>query len=253
MYDQIAYYYDLTHANLTKDIPFILKLAKEVHSPLLELGCGSGRLLLPLAEAGFSVTGIDNSEAMLERGRQKIKQHSPNVQNRITFMQADMSQFSIEGQSFGLIFVPYNTFMHLDTKTAVSTLRCVKRCLAENGRFLIDLANPFAIANTPEDQLLSLENHLIDPETGDHILHMASNKLDEEKQHLHITWIYDRSPAQGGALHRTVAQATYHYRYPHQIELLLQDTGYKLNALWGDYEQSPFNEESQRMIILAQV
>ena len=61
MYDQIAHYYDLTHADLTDDIDFILSLAQAVNGPILELGCGSGRLLLPLARAGFTVTGVDNS------------------------------------------------------------------------------------------------------------------------------------------------------------------------------------------------
>ena len=253
MYDQIAYYYDLTHADLTEDIPLVLQLAQESNRSVLELGCGSGRLLLPFAQAGITVTGIDNSEAMLSRARQKIAQQSKQTQDRITLLQADMSQFSVAQEKFGLAVVPYNTFMHLDTKTAVSTLRCVKGCLAENGRFLIDLANPFTIAETPEDQLISLENHLIDPETGDHILHMSSNKLNREQQELQITWIYDRSPAEGGSIHRTIAQATYHYRYPHQIDLLLQNGGFKLKDIWGDYDQSPFNEESQRMLVLAQI
>ncbi len=252
MYNQIADYYDLTHADLSEDIPLILQLAQVGNGSVLELGCGTGRLLLPLAAAGYAVTGIDNSEAMLQRAQAKIAQQTTAVQTQITLVQADMSHFSIADKKFGLIVVPYNTFMHLDSQTAVSTLRCVKKSLAENGRFLIDLANPFTIANTPPDQLISLENHLIDPQTGDHILHMAANKLNDQQQQLQITWIYDRSPAHGGPIQRTIAQAIYHYRYAHQIKLLLQDSGFKLNTLWGNYDQSPFNEESQRMIVLAQ-
>ncbi len=252
MYDQIAEYYDLTHAELIEDIPFILQLAQEQAGAVLELGCGSGRLLLPLAKASISITGIDNSGAMLQRARQKIALEPTAVLEKITLIQEDMSHFHIPDEMFALVVVPYNTFMHLDSKTAVSTLRCIKKCLAGNGRLLIDLANPFTIANTPEDQLISLENHIIHPQTGDHILHMASNRLDDEQQQLHITWIYDRSPANGGAVQRTIAQAIYHYRYPHQIELLLHETGFKLASLWGDYDQSPFTEDSPRLLILAQ-
>ena len=58
MYDQIAHYYDLTHADLTEDIDFILDLARQSNGPILELGCGSGRLLLPLARAGFMTVGV---------------------------------------------------------------------------------------------------------------------------------------------------------------------------------------------------
>ncbi len=141
--------------------------------------------------------------------------------------------------------------MHLDTGQATAVLHRVRACLAENGRLFIDLINPFAVANTPPDQLVSLENALTDPQTGDVILHMAANRLDSAAQILRITWIYDRSPAAGGPIHRTVAQAAYHYRYPHQMQILLQDAGFTRLEMWGDYDRSPFQEESGRFLILA--
>lgn len=236
MYDQIARFYDLTHASLTADLPFVLQLASETGSPILELGCGSGRLLLPLARAGHSVTGVDLSQVMLERARVRVAQEVSAVQQRITLHQADMTHFALpEGTQFGLVIVPYNTLLHLDTAQALATLRRMKGMLREKGRLFIDLANPVDIANTPEDALLSLENVLTDPETGELIVHLASNRLDTADQTLHITWIYDVSAANGGPVHRTVAHGTYHYRYPHQLELLLQEAGFKLLHLWGDY------------------
>ncbi len=252
MYDQIARFYDLTHASLTADLPFVLQLASETGSPILELGCGSGRLLLPLARAGHSVTGVDLSQVMLERARVRVAQEVSAVQQRITLHQADMTHFALpEGTQFGLVIVPYNTLLHLDTAQALATLRRMKGMLREKGRLFIDLANPVDIANTPEDALLSLENVLTDPETGELIVHLASNRLDTADQTLHITWIYDVSAANGGPVHRTVAHGTYHYRYPHQLELLLQEAGFKLLHLWGDYDQSPYDEDSDRLLVLA--
>jgi len=250
MYEKIVAYYDLTHADLTADIPFILKLAGEAGGPVLELGCGSGRLLRPLAQSGYSVTGVDNSPAMLARASARLAGETTAVQNRVTLIEADMTDFTVDGR-FPLVIIPYNTFMHLDTGQATAVLRRVRDCLAENGRLFIDLINPFAAANTPSDQLISLENTLTDPDSGDVILHMASNRLDSAAQILHITWIYDRSPADGGPIHRTVAQAAYHYRYPHQMQMLLQDAGFSRLEMMGDYDQSPFQEESGRFLILA--
>lgn len=250
MYEKIAAYYDLTHADLTADIPFILQLAGEVAGPVLELGCGSGRLLRPLAQSGVSVTGIDNSPAMLARARARLAEEPTAVQNRVTLIEADMTDFTVDGR-FPLVIIPYNTFMHLDTGQATAVLRRVRNCLTADGRLFIDLLNPFAVANTPEDQLISLENTLTDPETGDTILHMAANRLDSAAQILHITWIYDRSPADGGSIHRTVAQAAYYYRYPHQMQMLLQDAGFTRLEMFGEYDQSPFQEESGRFLILA--
>jgi SAM-dependent methyltransferase len=249
MYDQIAHYYDLTHADLTADIPFILQLAQQANGPVLELGCGSGRLLLPLARAGLMVTGLDHSSVMLARARTKLGQEAEVVQSRVTLVEADMTHFTLDGR-FPLILIPYNTFMHLDSAQALATLKRVKAHLVVGGRLFLDLANPFTVANTPEDHLLSLENTLTDPENGDIILHLAANHLDTLEQILHITWIYDRSPITGGHIHRTVAQSAYHYRYPHQMELLLQEAGFHHLTFLGNYDRSPFEEESQRLIVV---
>jgi SAM-dependent methyltransferase len=250
MYDQIAHYYDLIHANLVEDIPFVLKLAQQADGPVLEWGCGSGRLLLPLARAGCTVTGLDNSPAMLALAETKLAQETTAVQNRVALLEADMTRWQAE-KTYNLILIPYNTFMHLETKQALTTLKNARSALAAGGQLFIDLANPFAVANTPEDQLLSLENVLTDPKTGDLILHLAANRLETAGQTLHITWVYDRSPLGGGPVHRTVAQALYHYHYPHQMELRLQEAGFQHITFLGDYNYTPFQEQSPRLLIIA--
>ncbi len=245
MYDQIAHYYDLTHANLTEDIPFVLELAAAAGGPVLELGCGSGRLLRPLAQAGHDVTGIDNSAAMLARARAALP-------DSVSLIHADMARLALPGEPhFALVIIPYNTFLHLDGEQAAATLRGVRRVLGANGRLFIDLINPAAIANTPNDHVLTLENSFTDPATGHTVLQMAANYLDEAEQTLHITWIYDASPPAGGSIHRTIAQGVYHYLYPHQLELLLQDAGFRLLSLTGDYDQSPYTEDSPRLLMVA--
>ncbi len=255
MYDHIALYYDLTHADLTADVPFILTLAQQTKGPVLELGCGSGRLLLPLAQAGHAVTGLDTSAAMLARARQRLALAPDAVQQRVTLVTGDMTRLTtsdpVEDGRYPLILIPYNTFMHLDSGQALAALKGVQTRLAANGICFIDLANPLTVANMPEDHLLTLENTLTDPDNGDIILHQAANRVDTAAQTLHVTWVYDRSPAMGGPVHRTVAQATYHYRYPHQMELLLSEADFHHLAFFGDYDKSPFHEASERLLILA--
>jgi SAM-dependent methyltransferase len=252
MYDKIARFYDLTHASLTADIPFVLQLARQSEGAVLELGCGSGRLLLPLAQAGFQVTGVDSSMEMLARAKVRLAKEEAAVQQRVTLIKADMTSLTLPSENrFGLILIPYNTFMHLDRTQALLVLRRVRNYLVENGRLFIDLPNPLDIANISDDQLLNLENVLTDPDSGELIVHLSSNRLDSANQTLHITWIYDVSQPDGGAVNRTLAQAVYHYRYPHQMELLLQEAGFKLTQLLGNYDQSPYNEESKRLLILA--
>lgn len=251
MYDQIARYYDLTHADLTADIDTILTLARQADGPVLELGCGSGRLLLPLARAGHMVTGVDNSAAMLALARIALQKEPLAVQNRVTLRQADMARLELDNGRFTLALIPYNTFLHLDSAQKTAALQQVKKHLVGNGRLFIDLINPFAMAATPNDHAISLENSFTDPETGHTVLQMASSHLDEARQQLQITWIYDATPPGGGPVHRIIATADYHYLFPHQIELLLRETGFRLIHLAGDYDQSPFDEESERLLVTA--
>lgn len=253
MYDQIARYYDLTHADLTEDVPFILALAEEFGGPILELGCGSGRLLIPLARAGHQVVGLDNSAAMLSLARPRLAAEPTAVQQRITLVAADMTQFELaEGHGrFPLVIIPYNTFMHLNSQQKMAALKQIKPHLSENGRLFIDLINPFTIAQTPDDDDFILENSFAAPETGQPIQQYARNQLDEDSQILNITWAYDESPTDGDAVQRTTINAAYHYLYPHQLDLLLSNAGYQLQLLAGGYDNAPFAAESDRLLLLA--
>lgn len=249
MYEQIARYYDLVHAQLGEDIGFILTLAGRTVGPVLELGCGTGRLLLPLTRAGHQLVGVDNSPAMLARAWQKL---APEVASgRVRLIEGNMANFSLGEQQFGLVILPYNTFMHLTPAEMSQTLRNIRRCLAPAGQLLIDLANPFTIAQTPNDRFLTLEHNLHDPQTGQTVLVMASNWLNSEKQELTINWLYDACTPAGGPIHRTIAQTTYHYLYPHELELKLAENNLQLTHLYGHYNQSPFDEDSPRLLILA--
>ena len=249
MYEQIARYYDLVHAQLSEDIGFILTLAGRTVGPVLELGCGTGRVLLPLARAGHQVVGVDNSPAMLARAWQKL---APEVASgRVRLVEGNMTHFSLGEQSFGLVILPYNTFMHLTPAGMDSTLKAIRRCLAPAGQLLIDLANPFALAQTPNDRFLTLEHTLHDPETGETVLVMASNWLNSEEQALKITWLYDACDPARGPVRRTIAQATYHYLYPHELELKLAENNLQLTHLYGHYNHSPFDEDSPRLLVLA--
>jgi ubiquinone/menaquinone biosynthesis C-methylase UbiE len=259
MYDRIAHFYDITHANLSIDIKFVCDLAEKSGGEMLELGCGSGRLLLPLAQAGHVVTGIDNSKMMLARARERIAAESEVVQQRITLIEADMTRFGVENAftehsrtaCFSLIIIPYNTFLHLNDSQATATLKHIRKHLTKDGSLFIDLINPFAIADTPDTAEFTFEGQFTDPTTGETILQFAANHLDEANQTLHINWAYDVAKSDGTPSQRTIAKSTYHYRFPHQLDLLLQQTGLKLTTIYGDYDRSSFNEESERLLLIA--
>jgi SAM-dependent methyltransferase len=250
LYEKIARYYDLIHAELTEDISLVLTLAGQTKGPILELGCGTGRLLLPLARAGHTVIGLDNSPEMLARARSRISAESQSVQKRVTLVEGDMTDFKLDTK-VNLTIIPYNTLLHLEPAKMEQVFKAIGRHMDDNGRLFIDLVNPQLAAQTPDDHGLTLERVMVDPETGETIVQMASSWADQSRHILHITWLYDVSPLEGGAVHRTAVQAKYYYIYPHEIELLLKSAGFRLSGIYGSYQGEHFNEESERLLIMA--
>src|SRR5690606_34936599 len=116
----------------------VLALAAE-GGPILELGCGTGRLLIPLARAGRQVTGIDRSPAMLRLARERAQGEPHAVRRRIKLLCADMADFSLGEPRYKLALISYNTFLHLDATRAMAACRNIGRHLAPGGHLFIDV------------------------------------------------------------------------------------------------------------------
>jgi len=255
VYEDVALYYDLVHADVIADLAYVLDQFSPANGAVLVLGCGTGRVIWPLARAGFTVVGLDNSPAMLARAQAYLTQHAA-LRERVTLIQADMREFTCDRQ-FAVAIALNNTFMHLTAAEMRRALVSVKGCLEANdgltnGRLFLDLINPIAIAATPDNRQPILERELIDPENGDAIAQLSSNWLDDAEQTLHIEWIYERTTVDGGVIQRTIAHEQYHYHFPHQLELILRESGFQLTQMKGDYDDSPFTEDSPRLLLTAQ-
>lgn len=246
LYDDLALYYDLAHADYTADLPFYLKLAQETGGPILELGCGSGRTIAPLLEASFEVVGLDNSQAMLELAARRLGE-----QANCTLVLGDMTSFDL-GRTFPLITSPFNTWLHLNSLEAQkAAFHRACQHLAPGGWLVIDIPAPATIVEAEHDGALTLEKIFAEPESGDKMLQFASTQLDSRNQLYYVTWIYDRIEA-NGVVKRKVAPMTLRYLLPKEARSLVRGAGLKLKALWGDYERSPYTAESEKLIIVAE-
>ncbi len=255
-YSTLARYYDLENADFVEDLDFWLGLAEEHGDPVLELGCGTGRVLLHLARRGHAVTGLDNSPEMLARLEAKLaaaRNMHGGVQpggvqlNAPTVVRADMKDFSTE-QRFRLALMPFNTLMHLLTlEEQTAALTCIRKHLQPGAMLALDVPNP-GEAYAAQEQGLTLERTFRDGERT--VQQFSSVAVDRAAQLARITWLYD-SVAPDGALQRALVPLTLRYTFPGEMRLLLEKCGFTLAHLYGDYQRAPFADGSPRMIVLA--
>ncbi len=243
VYEKLARFYDAQHADLTADLVFYLYFARQADGPVLEVGCGTGRLMLPLVEAGIAVTGVDTSPAMLAVARRQLGE-------RAVLVEGDMRTISLPDR-YALVIISINTFMHLlTTKDQLAALTNLARHLQPQGRLIIDLPAGDELAHQDPDGHLFLEQTFQDPESGHPVMKFVASRVDWFTQRQHVTYIYDeRLP--GGEVRRTVAPMTLRHVFRYELELLLDKAGYHLEALYGDYDLTPYGEGGPRMIAVA--
>lgn len=247
-YDQTARFYDIEHDGLIDDLLMYENFGRRCGSPVLELGCGTGRVALHLARAGFQVTGLDASPAMLAIAQEKLAR--AGLAEQVHLLEADLGDFVLE-QQFAMATLAINTFMHfLTVADQVRVLRVAGRHLEPGGLLIIDLprADRSLLADVGEH--LVFNQTLIDPASGRQILKLVAATLDSATQTQHLTLAYDETD-EGGLVRRTVASFKIHYFFRYEIELLLDKAGFAVEALYGSYGLDPYEDGSERMIFVA--
>ena len=269
-YATLAPFYDLENADFVADLDFWVSLAREANSPVLELGCGSGRVTQQIARAGINIVGLDNSPDMLALARAKLDRN-PKIAALVTLVEGDMTNFEISNPQphasrphstlphshtptpqFSLIIVPFNTFMHLLTPAdQLAMLGCAHKHLCPGGQLILDLTNPIPAYADPPQETLTLERAFRDDARDLTIQQFSTLRIDRAAQIAHIVYYYD-SLASDGTLKRALVPLTLRYTFPAEMSLLLDRAGFKLAHLYGDYSETPFDEDSERMIVMAE-
>ena len=247
-YSAYARFYDLDHGSLDADLVMIEQYAALCGSPILELACGTGRALLPLARQSYQVSGVDISPEMLEIARHKIQ--TEGLADRVTLVEQDMRHLVLDGR-FNLAFVALNSFMHLLTlEDQLTSLARIRQHLNPGGRLLLDLFNPDLGRLLDLRSQVSLDKVMIDPETGHQLMKFRSEKVDLSQQTIYVTYMIDEVDKQG-VVHRTVVTFSIRYLFRAEIEHLLLRAGFAVEAVYGSYDLDDFDGDSDKMITVA--
>lgn len=235
LYDHVVPYRDRT------DIDFYVELARKSGGPVLELGCGTGRVLLPIARAGIDIVGLDLSPYMLDVCRKKREREPVDVQNRIRLVQGDMRSFDLE-RAFTLITTPFRGFQHLlEVEDQLACLHSVRQHLAPRGWFILDLFNPSLprLAETEPGEEFGEEPPFQMSDGREVVRTHRITDQDYHRQIIHPELIYTITHPDGKQEKHIHAFAMrYFFRY--EAGHLLARCGFKVEALYADYDRSPY-------------
>jgi len=251
-YDRFAQFYHWEHLDFTDDLVLYRNFAQRCGSPVLDVGCGSGRVALTLAADGLEVTGIDCSAAMLALARAQAAERG--LARRVQFVEQDVSLW-IPSPRFSLALFALNGFLHLTTveaqKAALSNLY---DALLPGGFLLIDLPNPHTVFTPAQDGQMVLRREFTSPQ-GEEIWCFQIAQTDLAAQTQHLTLIYDRalSPAgtQVAQIERLLVQMQVRFVYRFEMENLLTAAGFVVDAVYGSYDLDPYETDSHQMFFVA--
>ncbi len=249
-YDLIERYYDAENAGLTDDFPVYDRLVERFGRPVLDVGCGTGRVALYLARQGVRVVGIDLSAAMLKRARERavLNKLDPSL---VAWHQADARSLRLD-ERFRLAIVTYNTFMHfVNQEEQIAVLEHIAAHLSPGGGLAVDLPNPVEMFCADDTAALVLERTFADPQTGHLVMQQSVAHLDRAAQIVDVTWVYDRV-APDGQIARTVVPLRMRYTMASEMRLLLARAGFGAVELYGDYDFNPYDEDSPRLLAIAE-
>jgi SAM-dependent methyltransferase len=248
-FDRIAEYYDWEHAEFLDDLPFYLGLAERVGGPVLEAACGSGRLAFPLARAGFEVVGLDSSAAMLALAQARVEREALPA-GRLRLVQADLRSARLT-ERFGLAIVALDSFgLLIQQEDQLRALATLRRHLTDDGLLALDLANGNLRGGEAEEETVLQRSCSL--EGRGELAKWVRRRTDHAEQLDELLYLYDEARPDG-TLSRVSAELQLRYFGRFELELLLDRAGFFVEALFGNYDLTPFGSHSERLIAIAHV
>lgn len=237
-----------------EDVPFFTEIARRTVGPVLDLGCGTGRLSIPLAEAGLEVVGLDISENMIAAFRRKLRSCRREIRQRINLVRADMRQFALK-QRFACAVCSSNTLLLMGSERSVErALACVARHLRDDGLFVVDVA---AIDKTLNAAFARYGSRDVPDATfemadGTRLQRMHSVRLipardGRDSERVALTYAYyDEAGNKLGRRAEELALID-----PEKLLAVVERGGLRVMGAFGWYDRRPYSADERKLLILA--
>lgn len=228
--------YHIHHSSYFEDFPYWMTLADQADGPILELGCGTGRVLQPLFEEGFQIFGLDLDLRMLTY----LKQQAPSA----PIFAADLTNFRLQ-MKFSLILLTCNTYSTLSTIQRLAALSCIDQHLAPGGIFATSLPNPTDLIEMGDSEEAGPEEFFDHPQTGSPV--QVCSSWQTRHHQVSIYWHYDHL-LPDGQVDRTT-HSTSHYLDPAENYIQqMEAQGFRVET-HGEFNETPYSPETDFLIL----
>jgi SAM-dependent methyltransferase len=242
--------YDLTTASVSEqDVPFYTALAADAGGPVLELACGTGRVLVPCAAAAGGGAGVDLSPAMLRRASARLA--AAGLNDRVELHLGDMRTVRLQ-RRFPLVTIPFRSMFHLaDDHGWLAALATVRAHLEPGGRFAGDVfvPDPELIAGRQDHH--GFAGEVRHPDTGRRVAlweHTSFDPVGQVALKRRVTEVLDD---EGLVLERRHRLLEVHFRYPGEVLRLLEAAGFSVDQLFGGFDGRPLDSAAEELIWVA--
>ena len=234
--------YDGMNANLS-DLKFYKRwLPKNKSARILELCCGTGRLTIPIAKDGYAISGVDYTPSMLKKAKAKALEEKLDI----TFIEADIRTLDLK-EKYDLIFIPFNSIHHLyKNEDLFKALENVKKHLKDQGLFLLDCYNP-NIQFIVEGEKGQKEIAKYTTKDGRDVLIKQLMQYENKTQMNRIEWYYYINGE-----FDSIQNLDMRLYFPQELDSYLESNGFKIMNKFGDFEEAPFNDNSEKQIFVCQ-
>ena len=253
--ESLAEVYDAVYGDRRRhDIDFFVGHSRQAGGRTLELGCGTGRVLIPTASAGCEITGLDLSTRMLRKCREKLSRQPHEVQQRVRLIKGNMTDFDA-GDMYALVTTPFRPFQHLITSDEQrACLTCANRHLVPGGLLILDLFHPLPtrlapypghdveVEDTPETTLADGRRLRRTFRTTGFHRHEQYNDIE--------MFYYVTHP--DGRREKHVQAFPFRYFFRYEVEHLLELCGFRVVDLFGNFDRSPLSSDSPEMVFVAE-
>jgi SAM-dependent methyltransferase len=255
-YDVSAKYYDAAYARLAEkqvlvDAPFYVELARRSVGPVLEIGCGTGRVLLRIAREGIAMEGVDNSRPMLQVLREHLHAESPEVRRKVELHEGDMRSFRL-GRKFPLVIIPFRPLQHMYTlEDQLAALKTAAAHLVEGGQLAFDVFYPKfqLIPAGMGEEILELEWHLELNPVKTVRRYLRKESYDKIAQTFSATFVFRTYSGEKLISEETEPLKMSYYTYP-QMRALLAMSGLEIVEEYGSFSKTPLDNDASEMIFV---